>query len=437
MRNLFYPIFATIALWLVAIASAHADGIGAYPARTPTIAFDPDTHTGLVVYEDGGRIYAKRVDDTGAAIAGSEITVFPRVLSSSRKYKDPTIVFKTPQNRYYIAARQSYPTTRNFPEGPVTFDTAEGIEVTAFDRQMARLADRTLYSPGFLRNFLVTNAEAKPAIVVDNLADVTCCVAVLWQDARQSFGFFMTRMNPDLGLYDTTPRLLSTSRSHIANLSATYDAVRDRFFFAYDACNADVRFCVPHAAYLPAYIAADDIAISFREGPLDERAGSIGSYTYPDVAYISGGDATLAAWGWTTAAGNGVSMARVGIDMVGSPMAGPRHEIVHTSSGCPLVCITRWASSRPDIVAIGTGSRAMIVAPSRVRTTFGGTTSEFTGFNIHIGSSTLSVSNPRTFSASGAYFAGGRGAYSPSGRVVAAWDQGTIPHSVWAGTVTP
>lgn len=432
MRKSIHSTFAAAVLWLCAAAYAHADGIGSYPSSSPAIAFDPGTDTGLVVYESGGRIYAKRVDNNGAAIPGSDISVFPRILSSSLKYKDPTIVFKTPQNRYYIAARQSYPTVRNFPDGPVTFDTAEGIEVTGFDRQMVRLSDRTLYSPGFLRNPFVTNAEAKPAIVADNVSDATCCIAVIWQDARQSYGFFMSRMNPDLGLFDPTPRLLATAKSHVANLSATYDAVRDRFVFAYDACNADVRYCVPFVANVPAYASAAII-----ERGLPRGSDTTGGYAYPDVAYIPSATATLAAWGWSATGSGGVYAARVGIDDTGAiaPIAS-RRDIGYTPSGC-FLCIGRWANTRPDIVPIDGGARAMILAPSRTVSIVYGSSNEFTGYSVNAGALDLPVTAARTFSASGAYFAGGRGAYSISGRVIAAWDQGTIPHSIWAGATTP
>lgn len=434
MRKSIHSTFAAAVLWLCAVAYAHADGIGSYPSSSPAIAFDPGTDTGLVVYESGGRIYAKRVDNNGVAVPGSDIAVFPRISSSSLKYKDPAIVFKTPQNRYYIAARQSYPTVRNFPDGPVTFDTAEGIEIVAFDRQLARLADRTLYSPGFLRNPFVTNAEAKPAIVADNVSDATCCIAVVWQDARQRYGFFMSRMNPDLGLFDPTPRLLATTRSHVANLSATYDASgRDRFVFAYDACNADARYCVPFVGNVPAYASA---ALSVRELP--RGSDTAGGYAYPDVAYVPGASTTVAAWGWSAAGGGGVYAALIGIDSTGAiGTIATRRDIAYTPPGCYPVCVGRRPNQRPDIIPIGSGARVMIVAPSRATSTTSATSYEFTGFNLNVGALDLPVTGTRTFSASGAYFAGGRGAYSISGRVIAAWDQGTIPHSIWAGAATP
>ncbi len=431
MRKPFHSIFAVIALWLCAIAPASADGIGSYPSLSPAIAFDPGTDTGLVVYESGGRVYAKRIDNNGAPLPGSDIVVFPRVPSSRLKYKDPTVVFKTPQNRYYIAARQSSPTTRNFPEGPVTFDSADGIAVAVFDRQMVWIADRTLYSPGYLRNILITNAEAKPAIVVDNINDASCCVAVVWQDARQPFGFFMSRMNPGLDLYDPIPRLLGTSRSHIANLSATYDAARDRFVFAYDGCTSDVRYCVPFVANVPAYVAGAPI-----ERELPGRSGSSGGYAYPDVGYIAVAGATLASWSWSASGSNGVSAMRVEVDDGGTIRFAPSStEVGLSTPGC-FFCTSVWARTRPDVVAIG-GTRAMIVAPSQTVSLFTPAVNDFTGFVVDVAATPIAVSAAHYFSDDVSYIPSGRGAYSTSGRVVAAWDQGTIPYSVWAGAVTP
>ncbi len=66
-----------LAAWAVlAAVQAHADPIGAYESHAPAIAFDTANDRGLVVFESGGRIYGRFVNNSGG-VAGSEFPILP------------------------------------------------------------------------------------------------------------------------------------------------------------------------------------------------------------------------------------------------------------------------------------------------------------------------------------------------------------------------
>lgn len=409
---------------------AQADPVGAYGAHTPAVAFDPVADRGLVVYESGGRIYGKFVDNLGHSAVGGEFLVFPQLPSSPSKYRDPAIVFKTPQNRFYVVARQSYPSRFNLPSGPVTFDTADGIAVTAFDAAGTRLASRTLYTPGFLRSALVTDAEARPAVAADDYSDTHCCVAVAWEDPRVPDRILLSRLSPDLGLYDGTPQQVASAAERVDTLSAIYERDHDRFAFAYDGCTLSGRNCNGFVTGIAAMGAPSPLHTM-----LPKPAGAMPDAVGPAIANVPGAHRYVLAWQWRTSSASGTAVANATIGPSGIVMIGtPNFDLATTIPPCP--CFTVRPKACVAIVAIGSTPRVMIVAPSGTGI---GTAQFLAGYTFD--TVTRTVTAGRRFSSDAAYIGRGGAAHSPSGRVVATWQQdvlsGGVDAGVWAAGVTP
>ena len=427
-----WTLLIAMGLSLIVATNAHADPIAALGARTPAIAIDPVLDRGMIVYEDGGRIYGKFVDNAGHGIDG-DFLVLPVNPASNLKYKDPAIVFKTPQNRFYIAARQSFSSEFNLPSGPIVFDTADGIAVTAYDAAGTRLATRTLFTPGFLRNALTENAEARPAIAVDTIADASCCVAVAWEDARAPTQLHLMRLSPDLALFDAAPRAIATSAGNVTSLSATYNRRRDRFAFAYDGCSSPGRGCNTFITALPALLDGAERSLS-----LPERTLSTRSYGYPSIAYVPGSDRLLVSSGFATsatttvAASRGVAAFSVVTASDGTMTEEPSRRLLSVTGSLVGSALPVVPRNRSQVIALGTQPRAMIVASS---VTSDGR-DRFVGYTIDI--ATMRVSRADAFSSAAAYIPTGGGAYSPSsGRVIGTWRQDTREASIWAFPVIP
>lgn len=429
MSMRFWHIFGAVLMLSFHVVQAHADPVALHGSRTPAIAIDPVRDRGLVVYEYSGKIYGKFVDNAGRSVAGSEFLVFPINPASSSKYKDPAIVFKTPQNRFYIAARQSYPSTYNFPGGPVVFDTSDGIAVTAYDAVGTRLATRTLYTPGLLRNPLTVDAEARPVIVADNYNDPMCCVGVAWEDPRVPDRIHLIRLGMDLSLFDTMPRGITTPVAHVSGLSATYNSARDRFAFAYDGCNMAGRGCDAWVTALPAILNSGE-----QHQVLPAPTGSARVLALPAIAYVPGADRYAVAWYWnrpastTMPALNGLATATVTTDFFGRLSTSTVRFPVQGG----LICVfcNPAPSGQTQIVPLGGTSRVMIVAPS----TRSGT-QLFAGYVLD--TALYGSIAARAFSSDAPFIGSGRAAYSPSGRVVGVWQQDTSAASVWAFGVAP
>lgn len=429
-------LFAAL-LWCCCPFLAHADPVGAYGSRTPTVAFDPVADRGLVVYEHSGRIYGKFIDASGRSVVGSEFLVFPLVASSTLKYRDPAIVFKRPDNRFYIAARQSYPSRYNFPDGPVVFDTADGIAVTALDAAGTRLATRTLYTPGFLRNPLTVDAEARPALAVDDYVDTTCCVAVAWEDPRVPDRILLMRLAPDLGLYDLEAQRIATPAGLVGGISVVHGRARDRFVFAYDGCASPGRACNGYVTSIASLGAPSPLHVMLPKPPNATQAA-----TGPAIAYLPGPARYVLSWQWSTIATptmparNGMAFMVATTSTSGALSPGaPNFELGATIVPC-APCLLAAPRARAVIVPVGTTSRAMIVAPS----SFAGRSEQFlAGYTVD--SATRTVSAGRRFSTDAAYIGRGGAAYSPSGRIVATWQQdvlsGGVDAGVWAAAVLP
>lgn len=423
-------------LWCCA-SHAHADPVGVYGSRTPTVAFDPAADRGLVVYEQGGRIYGKFIDADGRSVVGSEFLVFPLVVSSTLKYRDPAIVFKRPENRFYIAARQSYPSRYNFPDGPVVFDTADGIAVTALDAAGARLATRTLYTPGFTRNPFIVDAEARPALAVDDHVDTTCCVAVAWEDPRVPDRIVLMRLAPSLGPFDPEPQRIATPAGLVGGISATYERARDRFAFAYDGCASAGRACNGYVTGIGALAPPSPVHLMLPKPP-----NATQDPTGPVIAFLPGPARYVLAWQWRTFATATVPARSGTAFAVATPATGgalspgaPNFDLGATIVPC-APCLYATPKARAVVVPIGTSSRAMIVAPS----SFAGRTDQFlAGYTVD--SATRAVLAGRRFSTDAAYIGRGGAAYSPSGRIVATWQQdvlsGGMDAGVWAAATFP
>jgi hypothetical protein len=426
-----WTLLIAMGLSLIVVTNAHADPIAALGARTPAIAIDPVQDRGMIVYEDGGRIYGKFVDNAGRSAAGSDFLVLPVNPASDLKYKDPAIVFKTPQNRFYIAARQSFSSQYNLPSGPIVFDTADGIAVTAYDAAGTRLATRTLFTPGLLRNPLTENAEARPAIAVDTIADASCCVAVAWEDPRAPTQLHLMRLSPDLALFDAAPRAIATPAGNVTSLSATYNRMRDRFAFAYDGCSLPGRGCNAYVTTLPALLDGAE-----RHRMLPERASSTRNYGYPSIACVPGSDRLLVSSGFATSATTAVPASR-GVAAFSVVTAGDGtltvERMLSSATGFDtcLLCLVH-PRDRSQVVALGTQPRAMIVAPSVASDG----RDQFIGYTVDI--ATMRVGRSPLFSSAAAYIPTGGGAYSPTtGRVIATWRQDTREASIWAFSATP
>lgn len=434
-----------IGLSLIVVTNAYADPIAALGARTPAIAIDPVLDRGMIVYEDGGRIYGKFVDNAGHGIDG-DFLVLPVNPASNLKYKDPAIVFKTPQNRFYIAARQSFSSEYNLPSGRIVFDTAAGITVTAYDAAGTRLATRTLFTPGFLSNPLIENAEARPAIAVDSIADASCCVAVAWEDARAPTQMHLMRLSPDLALFDAAPRAIATPAGNVTSLSATYNRIRDRFAFAYDGCSSPGRGCNAFITALPAVLDGAERSLSLPVRPLSTR-----NYGYPSIAYVPGSDRLLVSSGFATSATTTVPASRgvaafsvvtasdgtMIVEGSGSPLWRPLSVTgsLFLDPSCPFCGTPVVPRDRSQVIALGTQPRAMIVAPS---VTSDGR-DRFVGYTIDIiATMPMRVGLSQHFSSPSAYIPTGGGAYSrTTGRVIGTWRQDTRDASIWAFPVIP
>lgn len=436
MYKYLWTSLIAMGLSLIVVANAYADPIAALGARTPAIAIDPVLDRGMIVYEVGGRIYGRFVDNAGRGIAGNFL-VFPvDAAISTWTYKDPTIVFKMPQNRFYIAARRGYPSSIEDREGTITvFDNSDGIAVTTYDAAGTRLATRVLHTPGPLPSR--ENEEARPAIAVDTTANASCCVAVAWEDPRAPTKLYLMRLSPDLALFDAAPRAIATPAGNISNLSATYNGMRDRFAFAYDACSSPGRGCSTFITALPALLDGAE-----RSLPLPERSSSTRNYGYPSIAYVPGSDSFLVSFGFATKAtptapaSRGVRAFKVVTVGDGTMMQGP--ELMSVTGSlvldpfCPFCVVPVLARDRSQVIALGTQPRAMIVAPS---VTSDGR-ERFVGYTIGI--ATMRMDGSQHFSSAAAYIPTGGGAYSPrTGRVIGTWRQDTREASIWAFPVIP
>lgn len=426
MRNVLHRAaakFALAAFAMLAAVQAYADPIGIYESHTPAIAFDTANDRGLVVYENGGRIYGRFVNNTGA-IAGSAFQILPTRLDGQERYKDPVAVFKAPQNRYYVAASQSYPSIYNLPEGQVTFNTADGIAVVALDTAGVRLAYRRLYTPGWLRNPLITDGETKPALAVNADNGATCCVAVAWQDVHQLSAFMFIQLGADLSLYDSAVRVVDTASAATANVAAAYDGLRNRFLFAYDGCAAAGRLCVTKVKSVQA--GTGTVAASLNLPMVGD--GVPGT---PTIAYVPGSARYLIASATRTTSGASVSH-NVSAQLV-TPSTltayGTAFNLGYT--GCAPFFCSYTARSRPHAMAIGTQARAMVVATSR--SSFSGTDEYLAGFIVD--TTTPRVIGYRAFSPVWPYIPIGRVVYSPvAGRAIATWEQNTIDAGVWTAS---
>lgn len=424
---------AAIALLSSIATHAQADTIAGYGARTPAIAIDPTLDRGLAVYEHGGRIYGTFVDNAGHSVAGSEFLVFPLSPTSSSKYKDPVIVFKSQQRRFYIAARQSYPSRFNLPDGPLVIDTADGIAVTAYDALGARVSTRTLYTPGLPRNPFTTDAEARPTIVADWFAYNGCCVVVAWEDARAPGGLHMARHNADLGLLSGDPRSLATPAARVSNLSATYDTNRARFLFAYDACTTAGRNCAPHVLSARITGTIGDIT----HLALPAKPGLAGDPSFPSIAWVPLANQQVVAWNWRTNALPGVPAGRgTAVSMV---------SFVFGTPGDMTAMSPLW-NAQPKgavalqgpvhVVALGSTPRAMIVGP----TVPGAAGQHLAGYVFDAPGFRMIAA--RRFSMDASYIPFGRGGYlqAGGGRVLATWQHDILvpPYDagVWAFPVT-
>lgn len=431
-------IRAAFAAVLCCLASvAMADPVGRYGARTPTVAFDPIADRGLVVYEDGGRIYGKFVDSAGRSAAGGEFQIFPRSLSGVSRYRDPAIVFKSPQNRFYIAARQSYPSRFNLPDGPVVFDTADGIAVTAFDAAGARLFDRTLYTPGFLRSPFTVDAEARPALAADDFADANCCVAVAWEDPRVPDRIVLSRLSPNLDLHDATPQLVPTPTGAVSGLVAVYERPRDRFVFAYDGCTASGRACNGFVTGIAALGAPAPLHLL-----LPKPANPTPNPVAPAIAYVPQSRRYVLTWRWSTyatasaPARNGTAFAAATSGADGTLTLGTPNFDLGAIVGSCAVCSTTSPADRATIVPIAASTRAMVIAPSA---TAGRTDRLLAGYLVD--SATMAVVGGYRYSTNASYIGRGGAAFSPSGGAIATWQQdvlaGGVDAGVWAGPTMP
>ena len=423
-----------ICLLSAVVLQAQADTIAGYGARAPAIAIDPTLDRGLAVYENGGRIYGTFVDNAGRRVAGSEFLVFPLSPTSNSKYKDPVIVFKSQQRRFYIAARQSYPSRFNLPDGPLVIDTADGIAVTAYDAVGTRIATRTLYTPGFLRNPFTTDAEARPVIVADWFANNTCCVVVGWEDVRAPGQLHLARHGADLGLLSGDPRSLAISAGRVSNLSASYDTSRDRFLFAYDACTTAGYKCAPKILSFARTTGAIG-AITYSS--LSTRPGSAGEPSYPSIAWVPVGNQHVVAWNWRTnplpgvPAGRGTAVTKVSF-VFGTP--GDMSAMAPLWDARPGSAVALQGPAH--VVALGSTPRAMIIAP----TAPGAAGQHLAGYVFDVPS--FSMIAARRFSMDASDIPFGRGGYLPAsgGRVMATWQHDILvpPYDagVWAFPVT-
>jgi len=427
---------ALVAIALLSSIAMHAqaDTIAGYGARTPAIAIDPTLDRGLAVYESGGRIYGAFVDNAGRRVAGSDFLVFPLSPASGSKYKDPAIVFKSPQRRFYIVARQSYPSRFNLPDGPLVIDTADGIAVTAYDALGTRVATRTLYTPGLARNAFTTDAEARPVIVADWFANNACCVLVAWEDVRAPGQLHLARHSADLGLLSGDPRSLATSAPRASNFSASYDTSRDRFLFAYDACTTAGYKCAPKILGFARNTGAIGVITHLS---LPAKPGLAGDPSYPSIAWVPVGNQHVAAWNWRTNALPGVPAGR--------GTAVTKVSFVSGTPGDMTAMLPLW-DARPGtavalqgpahVVALGSTSRAMIIAP----TVPGAAGQHLAGYVFD--ASSFSMIAARRFSMDASYIPFGRGGYLPAGggRVMATWQHDILvpPYDagVWALPVT-
>ena len=283
---------------------AQADRLGDYQSITPAIAFDNAANRGLAVYEHDGRIWGHTVDTEGRVIAGTQVRLFPADGNSTARYHQPAIVFKRPQNRYYIAATR---TTRMTLNGS-SYQAADGIEVLALDRNFARLATQVVGSPGMRPFARIAVGELRPGLAADGLNDADCCVGLTWTDARDSVSnqVYMTNFDPALQTRVTPIVAVAAGANYATDATIAYDETRDRYAIAYNKCNIVGAYCGVGAITMNAWNFGNTRAL-----PLLVRGTRIPSR--PSIAYVRGagsaGDGRyVLAWNWQEGAARGVGV---------------------------------------------------------------------------------------------------------------------------------
>jgi hypothetical protein len=410
-------LLLALAVWLP--ASARAQALASYDAHAPSIAYSDVHGRGLMVYEQSGRIYGRLLDGQGRPITDSTL-ILPVSPASRARYANPTVIFKSPQNLFYVAASQSYPTTLNFPSGPVTFNTADGIAAVMLDATATALAYTTQYTPGFLRNPTVTDAEAKPVLVADNYNDPNCCVMLGWQDARDP-GVFLTRqLRVDLNPFDSAVRRVPAGAAFTANLAATYDPARDRFVFAYDSCGMRDARCVTglHSIKAVSGAAATPLRLPMRFN---------GVPTTPAITYALNGDRYVLATAWRDTA------------LIAQPGGVSAHILMPNVAATAVVegSINRvgcavcgyLATARPQVAPIGNTGRVMVGATSAYAT---GSAEQFVGYRIDV--ATLQVLYGfEAYSPAWSSIPYGRLAYAAdTNRMIGVWEQQRLDGAIWS-----
>lgn len=408
-----------------------AEPLGLYGSRTPAIAFDPTNNRGLAIYEYGGRIYGYTVDAEGRPVPGSQRTIFPEVLSSSYRYRDPSIVFKAPQNRYYIAASRSFRSTVNFPDGAQTYQTADGIELAAFDAGFARVASRHVGTPGQRPIAFVTEGERRPSLAADTFGDASCCIALAWTDARATDQVYVAQFSPSLGDGFRPIQSFPAGATYATDASLTYDRQRDRFAVAYNACNREGIYCAVRMLSVGA------VGLDGRRDVALARLAN-GAPTRPSLVFVPGAGTAagryVLAWNWVDGASTGVGVNLVqdsGSALTQAPLL-PNVGFVSGGVGAPWFGV--FARANPRLVGLGDGRRVALVAIGN--TLFSGSNQVFTAFTIDLG--TARTTSGQSLSVAAPYIPWGDVAFVPaSGRALAVWEHDTIAAGTWTGVFTP
>lgn len=404
---------------LACAGAARADVLGTYQSFTPAIAFDPGTQRGLAVYEQYGRIWGRQVDAEGRVIPGTAVQLFPRGADNAR-YRDPAILFKRPQNRYYVAAVRRTP--REFLGQ--TYLSADGIELAALDRDVGLLAVQTIRTPGQGSFPTITEGERRPALSADTLNDASCCVSLFWTDARGGAANRLYAANFDPLLQGGTPAVmtLDAQANYATDVAVAYDPSLDRYGIAYNACNVVGAYCGTAVLGLNAWNfgAPRRMSLLVRGSRIPTR---------PAIAHVLRPGGTpehrfVVAWNWREGSASGV-----GVNLVqdtGSALVS-RNALPSLSYTAGLLSNT-VARSNPRVISLEDGRRALVVASGE--SVLSGSGQVFATFTIDL--STVRTTMGFALSPSAPYIPWGDVALAPaSGRAVAVWEQDTYEGGTW------
>jgi hypothetical protein len=406
----------------------------------PAVAFDPKRGRGLVVYQRDNRVFGRFVDATGVPTADAEITIFAEV----HDYAGPAIVFKQPQNRFYVAASaRDWLSFRDPATGPTRLPRPQGIAVAAFTDAGGRIGAGSVFlrTPAGVRR-PVTGVpdlgEVSPSLAANTAPDDASCVTVAWQDQSAPNYLFYQQLSSDLAPRASAAVLVSSGTTKFENVSATFNAEANRFAFAYDVCTG--RRC---QVGVSSFLAGSGSGLVRTTSPL-VAPGIVDAngLRMPSIAFAGAAHRYVVSWAMEKAA-YARTLEHAGATAALAWVSPPTRLVRSTGRVCTLgvggraIRCQAQAAGRPHVIALG-DSRVAILAPSTNNSPTVGVTAPvpyFGSWLFDAGSAAVSAH----LELSGAHGIGaGAGTFvSTTGQVLAVWEQTLTPEKIWADARSP